>query len=147
MAQRFEIFWHLFVAAAKTFYRDRTAVFFSFFLPLVIMLIFGVLNFGAGAELNVGVVDEADTASSAAVIGAFDQVPILEVISGDLDAQLAELNAAFGHLSVDGVIQRSAPLPVEVREQDALGLPRLSCQFAKHGYGELRQMIDQINTW
>jgi ABC-2 type transport system permease protein len=91
MAQRFEIFWHLFVAAAKTFYRDRTAVFFSFFLPLVIMLIFGVLNFGAGADLNVGVVDEADTASSGGVIGAFEQVPILEVIPGELDAQLAEL--------------------------------------------------------
>jgi ABC-2 type transport system permease protein len=91
MAGRIEIFWHLFVAAGKTFYRDRTAVFFSFFLPLVIMLIFGVLNFGAGAELRVGIVAAADTASSAAVIGTFDEVPILEVIPGDLDAQLAEL--------------------------------------------------------
>lgn len=63
------------------------------------------------------------------------------------DAQLAALNAEFGHLAVDGVIQRSGPLPVELREQDALGLQRLTCTFAKHGYGELRQMIDQINTW
>jgi ABC-2 type transport system permease protein len=92
MADRLEIFWHLFVAAAKTFYRDRTAVFFSFFLPLVIMLIFGVLNFGAAAELDLGVVDEADTASSRAVVDAFEQVPLLRVIPGDLDEQLAELS-------------------------------------------------------
>jgi ABC-2 type transport system permease protein len=90
MAGRFEIFWHLFIASGKMFLRDRTAVFFSFFLPLVIMLIFGVLNFGAGEALNLGVVDEADTESSRAVIAAFEEVPILEVIPGDLDEELAE---------------------------------------------------------
>ena len=92
MGQRLEIIWHLFVASGKMFIRDRTAVFFSFFLPLVIMLIFGVLNFGAGAELDLGVVDEADTASSAAMIDAFEQVPILRVIPGSLDEQLAEIS-------------------------------------------------------
>ena len=91
MAQRLEIIWHLFVASGKMFIRDRTAVFFSFFLPLVIMLIFGVLNFGEAAELDVGVVDEAETTSSAAMIGAFEQVPILVVSEGTLDEELAAL--------------------------------------------------------
>jgi ABC-2 type transport system permease protein len=91
MAARFEIFWHLFIAAGKTFVRDRAAVFFSFFLPLVIMLIFGVLNFGGDLEILVGVVDDAETASSEAVIDAFDEVPILTVIPGDREEQLAEL--------------------------------------------------------
>jgi ABC-2 type transport system permease protein len=91
MAGRFEIFWHLFIAAGKTFVRDRAAVFFSFFLPLVIMLIFGVLNFGGDLEILVGVVDEAETASSEAVIDAFDEIPILTVIPGDREEQLAEL--------------------------------------------------------
>ena len=91
MAQRLEIIWHLFVASGKMFIRDRTAVFFSFFLPLVIMLIFGVLNFGEAAELDLGVVDEADTASSAAMIASFEQVPILVVSDGTLDEQLSAL--------------------------------------------------------
>jgi ABC-2 type transport system permease protein len=91
MAGRVEIFWHLFVASAKTFLRDRTAVFFSFFLPLVIMLIFGVLNFGAAAELEVGVVDEAGTASSQGVITAFGQVPILTITEGSREDELAAL--------------------------------------------------------
>jgi ABC-2 type transport system permease protein len=91
MAGRVEIFWHLFVASAKTFLRDRTAVFFSFFLPLVIMLIFGVLNFGAAAELEVGVVDEAGTASSQGVITAFGQVPILTITEGSQEDELMAL--------------------------------------------------------
>ncbi len=91
MAGRIEILWHLFVASGKMFLRDRTAVFFSFFLPLVIMLIFGVLNFGAAAELDLGVVDEADTASSATMVAAFEQVPILTVTEGSLDDELAAL--------------------------------------------------------
>ena len=66
MAGRIEILWHLFVASAKMFLRDRTAVFFSFFLPLVIMLhLRGPELREAAAELDLGIVDEADTASSA----------------------------------------------------------------------------------
>jgi ABC-2 type transport system permease protein len=91
MAGRFEIFWHLFIASGKMFLRDRTAVFFSFFLPLVIMLIFGVLNFGADAELDLAVVDEAETASSSAMIAAFEQVPILAITEGSLDDELTAL--------------------------------------------------------
>ncbi len=91
MTRRLEIVWHLFVASGKMFVRDRTAVFFSLFLPLVIMLIFGVLNFGAAAELDVGVVDEAETDSSTAMIAAFEQVPILTVIEGTREDELAAL--------------------------------------------------------
>ena len=91
MAARFEMFWHLFVASGKMFVRDRAAVFFSFFLPLVIMLIFGVLNFGAAAELDLGVVDEAETSSSATVIAAFEQTPGLIVSHGSRAAEIAAL--------------------------------------------------------
>ena len=42
---RFGVLWALFVASVKMFIRNRAAVFFSLFLPLIIMLIFGVLNF------------------------------------------------------------------------------------------------------
>jgi ABC-2 type transport system permease protein len=91
MSRRFEVFWHLFVASGKTFIRDRTAVFFSLFLPLVIMLIFGVLNFGAAAELEVGIVDEAGTASSQGMTAAFGEVPILTISEGSRDEELAAL--------------------------------------------------------
>jgi uncharacterized protein (TIGR00730 family) len=63
------------------------------------------------------------------------------------DAQLADLNEAFGHLCVTGTIQRSGPLGAEAREGDALDLHRIAFTFAKHGFGELRRMIDMVNRW
>lgn len=63
------------------------------------------------------------------------------------DEQLAELNDRFGSLCVTGSIQRSGPLPIEVRERDLVELPRLLFHFAKHRFGELRQLIDAINAF
>ena len=45
MGAQIGLWWALFMASVKMFVRNRTALFFSLFLPLVIMLIFGVLNF------------------------------------------------------------------------------------------------------
>lgn len=61
------------------------------------------------------------------------------------DEQLALLNEQFGSLCVTGSIERSGPLPIEVRERDLVELPRLVFHFAKHGFGELRQLIDAVN--
>ena len=65
---RLGVLWALFVASGKMFVRNRAAVFFSLFLPLIIMLIFGVLNFEGSTELDVGIVDEANNDASAALI-------------------------------------------------------------------------------
>ena len=62
-------------------------------------------------------------------------------------AQLAELNEAFAHLCVSGTIESTGPLSVEVRDHDNVELPRITFRFAKHGFGELRAMIDQLNSW
>jgi uncharacterized protein (TIGR00730 family) len=61
------------------------------------------------------------------------------------DAALASLNDRFGHLCKKGSIQRLDPLDPERREGDRLDLARIGFVFAKHGYGELRSMIDAIN--
>ncbi len=63
------------------------------------------------------------------------------------DAQLAELNQRFGHLCASGTIERTAPLSIELREGDAVGLGRIVFHFAKHGFGDLRLMIDQLNRF
>ena len=47
------------VASLKMWFRDRQAIFWTFFLPLVLMVILGVLNFGDLAAVDLGVVDEA----------------------------------------------------------------------------------------
>ena len=54
---RLGMLWALLVASIKMFVRNRAAVFFSLVLPLIIMLIFGVLNFEGSTEIQLGVVD------------------------------------------------------------------------------------------
>jgi ABC-2 type transport system permease protein len=88
---RLGMLWALFIASGKMFIRNRAAVFFSLFLPLVIMLIFGVLNFEGATEIQLGIVDEAGNEASAALItdlGAYDYVVLTE---GDRDTEMAAL--------------------------------------------------------
>jgi ABC-2 type transport system permease protein len=90
-ALRIGVLWALFVASAKMFIRNRAAVFFSIFLPLIIMLIFGVLNFEGNTEIRLGVVDEADSEASESLIqrlGAYDYLVLSE---GERDAEMASL--------------------------------------------------------
>jgi uncharacterized protein (TIGR00730 family) len=61
------------------------------------------------------------------------------------DAQLAELNERFGHLVARGRIERSAPLDIERRHGDQVGLPRIRFAFSRHRSGDLRALIDALN--
>ncbi|MEZ5216792.1 MAG: LOG family protein [Ilumatobacteraceae bacterium] len=72
---------------------------------------------------------------------------VIRIEQAPTDEQLAALNERFSHLCTTGIIERSAPLSVELRDGDEVALPRLVFHFAKHGFGELREMIDQINSW
>jgi len=89
--RRLEIFWALFVASAKMFVRNRAAIFFSLFLPLLIMLIFGVLDFGKAASYQVGLVDQSGTPDGATIVGALTAAPGLEVTTGNAEDELAAI--------------------------------------------------------
>ena len=88
---RLGMLWALFVASVLMFVRNRAAVFFSLFLPLIIMLIFGVLNFEGSTTIQLGLVDEANTDASRAIVSSIEGVQSLEVTTGDRDTTLASL--------------------------------------------------------
>ena len=88
---RLGVLWALFVASAKMFVRNRAAVFFSLFLPLIIMLIFGVLNFEGSTSINLGIVDEAQNEASAALTERLAEYEYLDISEGGLDTELAAL--------------------------------------------------------
>jgi ABC-2 type transport system permease protein len=79
------------MASVKMFVRNRTALFFSLFLPLIIMLIFGVLNFEGSTTVSLGVVDEAGTDASAALVDGLAEYDYLEITEGGRDAELEAL--------------------------------------------------------
>ncbi len=62
--------------------RDRAALFWTFFLPLVIMVIFGLLNFGELGKVDIGIVDLAENEASARFIDEAEQVEALRVRQG-----------------------------------------------------------------
>ena len=57
------------------------------------------------------------------------------------------LNDQFGHLCTKGTIERAEPSTIELREHDEVGLARIAFTFAKHGFGDLRNMIDSLNSF
>jgi uncharacterized protein (TIGR00730 family) len=63
------------------------------------------------------------------------------------DAQLDELTKTFGHLVAEGEIRRVKPYSIERRQSDRLALHRIAFPFAKHGYSDLRAMIDMLNSF
>ena len=71
---------------------------------------------------------------------------VVRVRRGPDDAELAALNERFGHLCSRGRIERSEPLGVEIKEADSLDLQRIRFTFARHGFAQLRGLIDALNA-
>lgn len=61
-------------------------------------------------------------------------------------SQLAEMNERFAHLCKSGNIVIAEPFEPERREDDRLDLARIAFAFTKHGYGDLRELIDYCNS-
>lgn len=91
MGTNLALWWALFAASVKMFVRNRVALFFSLFLPLIIMLIFGVLNFEGSTTISLGIVDEAENEPSAAFTEALREYDYLEISEGDRGSELRAL--------------------------------------------------------
>ena len=63
------------------------------------------------------------------------------------DEQLAGLNERFAHIVKAGEIRVTEPYSVERRQGDQVELDRIALAFSRRGYGELRGLIDEINTY
>jgi hypothetical protein len=62
------------------------------------------------------------------------------------DAEVAALAERFADVSTDGGIERTAPLPPEVSDGDALDLPRLVLRFDPRKGGRFREVIHELNA-
>src|SRR5262245_17418173 len=66
----------------RAYARDRTALFFGFFFPLIFMILFGVLNFGAAGQVDIGIVDEANNDDSARFVATLSRIDTFRVKTG-----------------------------------------------------------------
>jgi ABC-2 type transport system permease protein len=76
----------------KAYYRNRSAMFFSLLVPLLIMVIFGLLNLGGGrTSETIGVVDLAHNASSKQIIDRLKKVDVLQLNFGSQAGETSAL--------------------------------------------------------
>lgn len=83
--------WNIIKYSIKMFFRDKTAIFFSLFLPLVIMSIFGVMNFDQMEKIKMGVVDEAKNQASQPLVESLKKIENLQISEGDLSTEKTAL--------------------------------------------------------
>lgn len=89
------------VANLKGLTRDRAALFWTFFFPIMFVLLFGVLFSGSGdSKVSVGWVDQDNTQASAGLRQAFASVPLLTLQDGTLDAE----KTAMQHGDISAII-------------------------------------------
>lgn len=75
----------------RAYARDRVALFFSLFVPLMLMVLFGYLNLGAFGRVSVAVVDEARNGDSERFIATLERFSTLSVRPLSRDAALRDL--------------------------------------------------------
>lgn len=73
------------LASIKMFYRDKSALFFTLFLPILFMTIFGLADFGKFANVKIGVIDNAQTEESKKLIENLDNIEILDIKQANSD--------------------------------------------------------------
>ena len=109
-------FRKLLVADFKQFFRDRTALFFTFAFPLLFMLIFGVVFSGEeDMSFDIGLAKGDDSRMAEMIAGALHEVPVLEVNEGELGDMLAEMEK--------GDLQAVVVIPANIESTIASGNP------------------------
>lgn len=87
-------------ALLRAYVRDRSAMFFSFFLPFLLMVIFGFLDLGAIGKVDVGVALAAPGADAERFVTALRQVPSVRVQVVEREAGLRKLRRSELALAV-----------------------------------------------
>jgi len=75
----------------RGYVRNRGAMFFALLVPLMIMVIFGVLNFSGNPGVTVGVVDQAHNQVSGALLDSLRDIKSVRLRTGDLAAERSAL--------------------------------------------------------
>ncbi|HWA64423.1 MAG TPA: ABC transporter permease [Candidatus Paceibacterota bacterium] len=79
-------------SSLKMFARNRQALFFSLFMPLVLMSVFGLIGSGDNLKISVGLVQGLPTQSTQQFIDQIKAVPFFEIHEGSINEELAALD-------------------------------------------------------
>jgi len=102
----------------KLFLRDRQAVFWTFFFPTFLILLFGFM-FGKedAIKFAVGVVDEDQSRQSQELVATLSTIPVLKVELGDraeMERQLRKSKKAIAIIVPEGFAETAAGRPSDI---------------------------------
>ena len=130
------------VASLKMWFRDKQALFWSMLLPLLFMVVFGLMNFGALGRVDLGIVNLADGPVSQGVLEALERIEALDVLYlDDRQAGLDALEEGERDLVLvvpAGLGDGAGPVDLEVLFSE--GRP----QETQVGLAVLRQVLDEL---
>ena len=70
------------IYAVRMFFRDKRAIFWSLFLPIMIMSIFGVMDFEGANKVSLGIVNKAENEQSEQFIKNLSEIETLKITDG-----------------------------------------------------------------
>src|SRR5437016_12074334 len=79
------------ITAFKMYLRNRQVIFFNLFFPVMIVVIFGLINGNGNVAVNIGVVDQAHNPVSQLVISRLSQIKAVKLHTGTLGSERAAL--------------------------------------------------------
>jgi ABC-2 type transport system permease protein len=104
------------ITSLKMFLRNRQAIFFSLFMPLMILMIFGSINFDKAPKVKLGLATRQPSTITAEMAKQLQSIDGMEVDTGTLDAELKELR--------DGNRSAVLELPDDATPPSTAGAPR-----------------------
>lgn len=106
----------LLVSDLKQFFRDKTALFFTFAFPIFFMFIFGwVFSGSEDISYKVGVSNEDSSPIGQGMVQALEQVTIFDISEGDLDTELELLR--------QGDLRAVVLIPAGIQDDITAGQP------------------------
>ncbi|UCE97365.1 MAG: ABC transporter permease [Dehalococcoidia bacterium] len=136
----------LLISDLRQFFRDRTALFFTFAFPILFIFIFGWVFSGAGdISYEIGLVKNDSSVTSEGISQILRQIPIFEINEGEKTDKLAELE--------EGNLRAVVVIPDDIDTNIGLGQPvdiRVYYDPAQTTSAQiilpvLKQAIDEVN--
>jgi ABC-2 type transport system permease protein len=79
MQRKFTSLWSLTVASTKMYFRNKSAVFFTLFLPLAFIGVFGLLSNSSGGQFTLDVTNQSKSELSKQVVKALKDVDAFKI--------------------------------------------------------------------
>jgi ABC-2 type transport system permease protein len=125
------------VANIRSLVRDRAALFWTFFFPVMFVFLFGWIFGGSGdSKVTIGFVDQDNTPVSMGFQQAFSQVNLLTIQTGSLEAEEAAMQ--HGDISAIVVVPSGTGAAVAARTPISIQL------YVDPSQSQVSQVVTQI---